>query len=374
MSESPEPTSPKSPTVEQILKTFRHDRIPFDALRAKLKATSDLDSLHKIQGKVEPPASDVVKHIADGDKPALTAEGTAAIARGELAVVILAGGMATRFGGVVKALATLADDTKLRFLDAKLADIAQFAGKIDTCLMTSFATHAALEAALQKEEHPHPWVHCVPQFVALRLESNGELFLDEHGQPSPYATGHGDLPDAMQLGGAVKRWQESGVKTVLVMNVDNLGATVDPAIFAAHTRSGATITPELVSKRAGDKGGVAALHNGAVKLCEAFRLPSDFPHDSVPTFNTNTLWINVDALAQQYDWTWCVARKKVGTREAIQLERLVGELSWFHPTHYLRVERDGVDSRFLPVKDVADLQASRDTISAVLKHRVGLTM
>ncbi len=364
----------QAPTTEQILERFRYDRIPFEALRQRLRQTSDPDSLHKIQGVVVPPALDVVQPIDDGQREELDREGRLAIAQNELAVVILAGGMATRFGGVVKALATLADDTSLRFLDAKVADVSQFAGKIDTTLMTSFATHDALVAALAEEKATPPWLHCVPQFVALRLLANGDFFLDEHGQRSAYATGHGDLPDAMQLGGAVERWQKSGVKTVLVMNVDNLGATVDPAIFAAHRRSKATITAELVNKRPGDKGGVAALHEGRVKLCEAFRLPSDFPHDAVPTFNTNTLWINVEALAQSYEWTWCVARKKVGTREAIQLERLVGELTWFHPTNYVRVERDGAASRFLPVKDVADLQASRATISSVLKHRVGLTL
>jgi UTP--glucose-1-phosphate uridylyltransferase len=360
-------------TTAHILHRFGHERIPFEALRAKLKALRDPDSMHQIQGEVHAPEPHIVRSIAEQDRAGLTQQGLEAIARGELAVVILAGGMATRFGGVVKALAPLADDTRVRFLDAKLADVSQFAAPIDTTLMTSFATHDALTRALSQEP-ARPWLHCVAQFVALRLDANGELFLDEQGQPSPYATGHGDLPDAMQAGGAVARWQNSGVKTVLVMNVDNLGATVDPAIFATHLRSGATITAELVSKRPGDKGGVALMHNGAAKLCEAFRLPSDFAHDSIATFNTNTLWINVAALADTHEWTWCVARKKVGAREAIQLERLVGELTWFYPTQYVHVSRDGVESRFLPVKDVADLQANRALIEAVLKHRVGVTL
>ena len=39
------------------------------------------------------------------------------------------------------------------------------------------------------------------QNVSLRLTPEGALFLDEHGQPSVYSTGHGDLPDALRRSG-----------------------------------------------------------------------------------------------------------------------------------------------------------------------------
>jgi UTP--glucose-1-phosphate uridylyltransferase len=360
--------------VRALLARFHFDRIPFDTLRARLASEPDPEAMHRIHGAVTPaPASAITEAPAraSAEHAARTRDGLDAIAQGELAVVVLAGGMATRFGGVVKALAPLGDDTKVRFLDAKTADFAKYPG-LDVTFMTSFATHDALGRALAEEGVAH---HLAPQFASLRLQKDGSLFVDDKGRPSPYATGHGDLPDAMQCAGAIDRWRARGVRTVLVMNVDNLGATVDPALFAKHRALGGSITAELVAKRAGDKGGVAAMHDGAVKLCEAFRLPKDFAHDAIPTFNTNTLWIDVDALASpEPPWTWCVAKKNVDGREAIQLERLVGELTWWHPSRYVVVPRDGEESRFLPVKDVADLEKSREAITAVLRAKLGLAL
>jgi UTP--glucose-1-phosphate uridylyltransferase len=357
-----------------LLERFHFDRIPFEALRAKLRATSDPESLHRIEGSITPaPDSAIFSAHARGtdEHSALDVHGRAAIARGELAVVILAGGMATRFGGVVKALATLGDDTSVRFLDTKLADINRYPG-MDVTFMTSFATHDALREAFVREGVPH---HLAPQFASLRLQRDGSLFFEDDGLPSLYSTGHGDLPAALQASGTIARWREKGVQTALIMNVDNLGASVDPALFGLHQTLGGTITAELVPKRPGDKGGVAAMHEGQVKLCEAFRLPKDFPHDKIPTFNTNTLWINVDALAREEDrWTWCVAKKNVDGREAIQFERLVGEMTWWHRSRYVIVPRDGSESRFLPVKDIVDLEQSRAQFEAVLHQRLGLKL
>lgn len=360
--------------TRQLLERFHFDRIPFESLRARLRSTEDLESLHRIEGAITPaPDSAIFAAHARGtdEHSALDSHGRAAIARGELAVVILAGGMATRFGGVVKALATLGNDTTVRFLDVKLADIHRYPG-MDVTFMTSFATHDALRSAFAREDIGH---HLAPQFASLRLCRDGSLFREDDGNPSPYSTGHGDLPAALQAAGVIDRWRKKGVRTALIMNVDNLGASVDPALFGLHQMLGGEITAELVPKRPGDKGGIAALHEGQVKLCEAFRLPKDFSHDKIPTFNTNTLWINIDALAREEDrWTWCVARKTVNQREAIQFERLIGEMTWWHKSRYVIVPRDGVESRFLPVKDVVDLEHRRAQFEEVLRKRLGLEL
>ena len=39
--------------------------------------------------------------------------------------------------------------------------------------------------------------------MSLRLAADGSLFRDDRGDPSPYATGHGDLPDALAESGAL---------------------------------------------------------------------------------------------------------------------------------------------------------------------------
>ncbi|TAK19657.1 MAG: hypothetical protein EPO40_34150 [Myxococcaceae bacterium] len=360
----PPGTSPSD--LSLILERFHADRIPMSALCERLRAASgDLSSLHRIQAPISVPPSDCAQRPprpGSADRRALEAEGTAALLRGELAVVILAGGMATRFGSTVKALATLPYPGDPRFLDVKLDDVRRWDGAVPAVLMTSFATHDAIAKALG----PRSRVRLAPQFVSLRVTSTGELFLTRDGNPSPYSTGHGDLPEALQLAGVLGELRREGVRTVLVSNVDNVGATIDPALYAMHRRSGAKISVELVSKATGDRGGLPVLRDGRLVLAEAFRLPGAFPDEAFPLFNTNTLWIDLDALEGEHPWTWCVVTKKVEGREAIQFERLIGELTWWNRTAWLHVEREGARSRFLPVKEREDLTRLRDQLCAML--------
>ena len=168
---------------------------------------------------------------------------------------------------------------------------------------------------------------------------------------------------------------QAGVRSVFVCNVDNVGATLDPAMAGLHLELGGAITAELVSKRPGDAGGVPVRRaDGSLALAEVFRVPGDFPHEQFPLFNTNTLWIDTAVLEAPADYTWCVARKSVDGREAIQFERLVGELTWWHPSRYAHVPREGAESRFVPVKDADDLAAAQDQIAAICRERLALTV
>jgi len=220
--------------------------------------------------------------------------------------------MATRFGSQVKALAAVLDGRDLTFLDLKLADLTRYG--VEVTLMTSFATHDALTDAVAGTG-----VQLAPQLVSLRLQADGSLFIGDDGAPSPHAPGHGDLADALEISGALQRYREAGVRSLFVCNVDNVGATLDPALVGLHRSLGGAVTAELVSKRPGDAGGLPVRRpDGSLAIAEAFRVPEGFPHEQFPLFNTNTLWIDVAALEQPAEYTWSVARKSVDGREAIQ--------------------------------------------------------
>jgi UTP--glucose-1-phosphate uridylyltransferase len=362
--------TPIPPELAALLERFRFDRVPFEELRARLiAAANDAESLHRITEPIEVPAEDVAHPLpAPGSPERASAEalGREAIERGEIAAVVLAGGMATRFGSQVKALATVLEGRALSFLDLKLADLGRLG--VEVTLLTSFATHDALAEAVQGTG-----VELAPQLVSLRLAPDGALFLDDDGQPSPHAPGHGDLADALLLSGAFERYRRDGVRTLFVCNVDNVGATLDEALAGLHRELGGVITAELVSKHPGDAGGVPVRRaDGSLAIAETFRVPAGFPHERFPLFNTNTLWVDVPALEAAAEYTWCVARKSVDGRDAIQLERLVGELTWWHPARYVHVPREGVESRFVPVKDSDDLAAAQEQIAAICRERLAL--
>src|SRR4029450_7479065 len=99
--------------------------------------------------------------------------GIDALRRGEVAQVVLAGGMATRFGGVVKAVLTAVDGKS--FLEAKLEQTRALERALDTtvpvALMTSFATDDAVRSHVGERELGDPLVF--HQFVSVRVGACG---------------------------------------------------------------------------------------------------------------------------------------------------------------------------------------------------------
>lgn len=346
----------------------------FGALRERLRSGQAGPETNRITGRVEPPApGDVVPLPALGsaERARLHERGLAHIARGAVGVVILAGGMATRFGGVVKAGVEALDGHS--FLDLKLRDIhhltEQTNARIPVYLMTSFATDAEV-ARLASERHaPNAPTRTFPQLVSLRLTPEGELFREDGGKPSPYAPGHGDLPSALRRAGLLAAFREAGGELLYMSNVDNLGATLDPALIAMHLDSKAAVTAEVVDKLPGDKGGAPARVDGVLQIVEAFRFPAGFDQDSIRVFNTNSFVLSADALERDVPLSWFAVRKDVDGRPAVQFERLVGQLTAFAPSVFVRVERSGADGRFQPVKDPEELAARREDIRAILKAR-----
>src|SRR5262249_46040244 len=138
---------------------------------------------------------------------------------------------------------------------------------------------------------------------------------------SVYATGHGDLPDALRASGILGRFVARGGKVVCIANIDNLGATVDPAIVGFHLERGAPVTVELVDKVGTDRGGGPVRWNGKPIITEEFRLPIGFDPASVPVFNTNTFLVSAPALdALSMAWTYVLVEKSIGSQKAIQFE------------------------------------------------------
>jgi UTP--glucose-1-phosphate uridylyltransferase len=158
-----------------------------------------------VKGTLTPPTTtDVVQLPAPGtaEHARLTALGEASLRRGEYALVVLAGGMATRMGGVVKALVEALPGKT--FLDLRLAEqraLTQRFGKAPPLwLMTSAGTDSGIREALGSANDGERIATFV-QELSLRLTPSGELFLDSRGQPSEHAPGHGDLPDALRHSG-----------------------------------------------------------------------------------------------------------------------------------------------------------------------------
>ena len=329
---------------------------------------------NRVAGVVEPPRPEDVTPSpasATAEGAAAVERGRAAIARGEVAFVVLAGGMATRMGGVVKGL--LEALPGLTFLGYRVREIdvlrERFGGRVPLWLMTSYATSEPIDKAIAGLGEGRE-IATFEQDASLRLTPSGDLFKGDDGQPSMYATGHGDLPDALKRSGLLDAFIARGGRAVWIANIDNLGATVDPALLGWHLGHGSALSVEVVEKVGADRGGIPARLDGRAVILEEFRLPKGFDATRVRTFNTNTLLVDARALRDaRVDWTYFEVRKKVGEREAVQFERLVGELTSALDTKFVKVPREGLATRFLPVKDGPELEARRSEIFGLARDR-----
>lgn len=350
------------------LERFGFDPDAFETLRGRVAAGELSPESNVVQGTVEPPwTEDVTSLPAPGEPGAddARAAGIAALERGEVAQLVLAGGMATRFGGVVKATLDAVDGRS--FLEVKVSQTRELESAlgvvVPTALMTSFATDDAIRAHVAERKLGDPYLF--HQFVSLRLDETGELFRDASGRPSLYAPGHGDLFAAARRSGVLEAFRERGIKVVTVSNVDNLGARVDPPVVGMHVLAARPLTCE-VARKEGDVGGAPVRVDGRLQLLEGPRFPPSFDQDLVRVFNTNTALFDLDALDREYDLTWLYVRKEVEGRAAVQLERLYHEVSAIVPTTYLEVPRRGPRGRYFPIKTPTDLANAQDDLRELL--------
>ena len=351
--------------------------------RAGGEAAAKPGERNRVGGLVEPPrAGDVADAPArtSPDYERLAAAGLGAIQNRKLAFCVMAGGMATRMGGVVKALVEALDGHT--FLDLRLRENATWSERagapVPLWLMTSEATDRPIRDELAKRG-VGPHIATFPQDVALRLTADGHLFLAEDGTPSTYAPGHGDLPDALRRSGLLSRFVAGGGQYVWIANLDNLGASIDAALLGWFAERQADLMVEVAAKAAGDRGGVPVWADARddsgrtvrrLQVLEEFRLPAGFDASQVRVFNTNTFLVRAEALLQaRVAWSWCEVEKKVGERVAVQFERLLQELTGAMSAVYALVPREGSKSRFLPVKDYQELAIRREDIRAVAKAR-----
>jgi UTP--glucose-1-phosphate uridylyltransferase len=357
--------------VRATLERHGFDRARFFALSERVASGAPDDNT--VTGTLSvPEPGDVSSLPPPGpERERLEALGRDALTRGQVALVVLAGGMATRMGGVVKALVEALPGKT--FLELRVREMAALEREYGVApplwLMTSHSTDQPIREALGKRVDGER-IGVFSQFLSLRLTPEGALHLDAAGRPSEHAPGHGDVPEALKKSGLLTRFVERGGRVVMVTNLDNLGGTLDPAIIGWHLDHGEPVTSEVVEKARGDRGGIPVRVNGALCVLEEFRIPKSFDPASVRVFNTNVFHFDARALHDlDIPWTYFRVTKKVDGAEVIQFERLVNEVTSYLGSRYLLVPRNGVAARFLPVKDNEELAQRRGEIEQVARSR-----
>lgn len=380
--------------IRSSLSSYAFDSAQFDELVARVGGGSLDPAANRLSRAPEPlsvPPVDLRPQAADAaaTRERLTAKGDAALRAGKVGILILNGGMATRFGGGAKGIVpVVSGQPRVSFLAIKLAEIRQRAEALGTSipvvLMHSFATQGPSQNHLAEigwggiaESSRESFAQSImprvlPDGTPLQSLPAAADLPDTALYSAP---GHGDTLGRFRQSGVLSRLQARGVEHVLVSNVDNVGASLDPFILGAHLEAaedGAGISVEVVRRLENDAGGCIAMLPGTDKpaIIEGFRLPSGVEMAAYPHFNTNTLWLSTAAVDRDIDLTWFAVRKKIdwpdndpraveGKLEVVQFERLIGQATEFVQSAYLDVERD---RRFLPIKTRGDLADAEDSM------------
>lgn len=188
--------------------------------------------------------------------------------------------------------------------------------------------------------------------------------------------GHGDLYTALVTSGVLPQLRDRGYRYLFVSNADNLGARLDPRLAGWFAASDRPFAAEYCRRTGMDrKGGHVARRraDGQLVLRESAQTrPEDAAAfgdiDRHRFFNTNSLWLDLDALAERLDTTDGVLglpmirnTKTVDptaptSPEVVQIETAMGAaIAVFPGATAIEVAR----ARFLPVKTTSDLLAMR---------------
>jgi len=306
---------------------------------------------------IEDVRAEDVADLSSLKDPALEARGLAALRNGEVAVVSLAAGAGSRWtqgAGVVKALhpfAKLAGRHRT-FLETHLAKsrrISRLAGApIPHVFTTSYLTHEPTKSFLAEHRdygYEGPLLLSRGQSVGLRMvpterdlrfawEEMPQQMLDEQQQKVRdslrtaligWARGAGEAGDytdnlPLQCLHPVGHWFElpnllrngtlaallaerPQLKTLLLHNIDTLGADVDAALLGQHLESGACLSFEVITRRLEDRGGGLARVNGRPRLVEGLAMPREEAEFALTYYNTLTTWIDLDRLLEAFGLT-----------------------------------------------------------------------
>jgi UTP--glucose-1-phosphate uridylyltransferase len=296
-------------------------------------------------------------------------------------VIKLNGGLGTSMGmsGPKSLLVAKGRDSFLDLTGRQVLALRERSGaRVPLVLMSSFATRepslAALDPALASDlvpdfvQHKEPKVRA-DDLMPVEWPANPDL---EWCPP-----GHGDLYTALQTSGLLDRMLELGYRYAFVSSSDNLAAALDSRILAWMAAEQAPFVMEAADRTAADrKGGhvASSAHRpGSLLLREVAQTPAE-DLDAFQDvrrhryFNTNTIWLDLRALAAELGRRKGVLglplilnRKTVdpadaSSPEVLQIETAMGAaLGVIEGARALRVSRE----RFTPVKTTNDLLALR---------------
>lgn len=291
--------------------------------------------------------------------------GEESLKKSEFAYFLLVGGIATSMGGCIKAIVTAKNGKS--FAEIKLDHVRAMQRKyhcrIPVIVMTNDETDKTIMDYLRSDGRLKDidMIKIVQPVTVRFRDVDGKLAVMrlKDGTPSYAPGGHYDAFILMnQIRDELKK---RGIKTIFVNNIDNLGATIDPAILGCHIDKGSSFTPEVARKEKNEKGGVFARISGKMKLLEGPMVPEDYLvqfNDSEVHryFNTNSIYVDTEILDHFNEIDPQVPafinKKEIEGTKCFGFESAIGLVFGIKNSAIVAIDRT---KRFCPVKFLSDL-------------------
>ncbi|HOE63607.1 MAG TPA: UTP--glucose-1-phosphate uridylyltransferase [Candidatus Sumerlaeota bacterium] len=338
--------------IENGFDSIQHEKIREDLLSGRIGLARNRLPVNTDIEDVRP--EDV--SLLNGDKK-LARLGEDELRSGRVATMTLAAGMGTRWtsgAGVVKAINPFIKiaGRHRSFLEIHLAKTRRtsklFNTHIPHIVSTSYLTHAPIKKHLSLNDnygYEGPLYLSPGRSISQRLvpmardltflwEEMPQETLDEQkqkvresgrkalmdwaracGEGSDYVDnvplqrfnppGHWYEVSNLMRNGVLARILEMNpnIQTIMMHNIDTLGADISPEALGAHRASGSVLTFEVVPRRLWDRGGGLARINGQVRLLEGLAQPRDEDELKLIYYNTMTTWIEIDPLLEIFGLT-----------------------------------------------------------------------
>lgn len=225
--------------------------------------------------------------IWSGDRdPRAIDAGARLLEQGRVAMVLVAGGQATRLGFDLPKgcfpIGPVSGRSLFEIHAARIAAIGRRTGRVPLWfIMTSPANHEATQEFFVKNRHfglPKDRIVFFPQATVPAFDRDGRLALETPSRLFKNPNGHGGSLWALSSSGFLDRCMAEGVEHLYYWQVDNPLARIGDPLFLGlhHLDPESGMSTKIVKKRdAGEKVGVLARRNGRTLCVEYSDLPVD---------------------------------------------------------------------------------------------------
>jgi len=338
-------------TLDDYLERFGFDPAQHAQIQSDLQSGNIGLSRNRIppQSKVEDVRPGDVTVASAGAPDDAIAIGRAALENGEVGVITLAAGAASRWtegAGVVKALHPFCKfgDRHRTFAEIHLAK-SRLAGEKHGnvfpphVITTSYLTNGPISGFLDQMNNygyggdvrlsygRSIGLRMVPMVRDLRFEweempqqvlddraekmrtslraalmnwareaGEGTDYRDNLALQCLHPVGHWyEFPNLLLNGTLAKLLKDRPqLKTLMMHNIDTLGASIDPGLLGLHRQSGAPLSFEVIARRLEDRGGGLARVDGQLRLVEGLAMPREEDEFKLSYYNTLTNWTEID--------------------------------------------------------------------------------